>query len=322
MAAYRKSNKKNTRRKKTQFKKGHKCTSTVKEPYTDNSSSASVSVLQRPTSTEFADALSAQSTSKCDVNVLPTKLRPVKIEDENDNDNDFEISEESEENIIINLNKLSKMISAFLPHECQRASPSVKVVKRLGLCITVEVFCRNCSFISDAVDLFTTVPSSRGPDAGSLNVCLLIPVLKSKVGINDVVQVLSCLNIKSPDRRGLQRRFNRLSDMMVDVNKQRMIDNQTYVKHILQLAREENLVDVETDSSYNNRPQPGCEAATQTFCPLVEQCTTKKLTINIETANVNCPSKNCEHNVDTCKRNYSTGESMASTESKFVKKTP
>jgi hypothetical protein len=58
----------------------------------------------------------------------------------------------------------------------------------------------------------------------------------------------------APDRRGLQRRFNRLSDMMVDVNKQRMIDNQTYVKHILQLAGEENLVDVETDSSYNNRP--------------------------------------------------------------------
>jgi hypothetical protein len=49
--------------------------------------------------------------------------------------------------------------------------------------------------------------------------------------------------------------------------------DQTYVKHILQLAGEENLVDVETDSSYNNRPQPGCEAATQTFCPLVEQCT-------------------------------------------------
>jgi hypothetical protein len=48
-----------------------------------------------------------------------------------------------------------------------------------------------------------------------------------------------------------------------------MIDNQTYVKHILQLAGEENLVDVETDSSYNNRPQPGCEAATQTFCPNV-----------------------------------------------------
>jgi hypothetical protein len=37
-----------------------------------------------------------------------------------------------------------------------------------------------------------------------------------------------------------------------------------------------------------NRPQPGCEAAIQTLCPLVEQCTTNKFTINIETANVNC----------------------------------
>ena len=227
MAAYRKSNKKNTRRKQTQFKKGHEFTSTLKESYTDNSSSSSVSVLKRPSSQEYVDALSAQSN--CDVNVLPTKLRPVKIEVENEND--FEMSEESEENIIINLNKLSDLISAFLPHKCLSASPSVKMVRRLGLCITVEVFCRNCNFISDEVDLFTTVPSSRGPDAGSLNVCLLIPVLKSKVGISDVVQVLSCLNIKSPDRRGLQRRFNRYSDMMVDVNKQQMIDNQTYVKH-------------------------------------------------------------------------------------------
>jgi hypothetical protein len=49
-----------------------------------------------------------------------------------------------------------------------------------------------------------------------------------------------------------------------------------------------------------------CEAATQTCCPLVEQCTTKKLAINIETANINCPSKNCEHNAHACKRNYST----------------
>ena len=44
--------------------------------------------------------------------------------------------------------------------------------------------------------------------------------------------------------------------MMVDVNKQQMIDNQSYVKHILiNVAGEDNLVDVETDYSYN-RPQP------------------------------------------------------------------
>ena len=91
---------------------------------------------------------------------------------------------------------------------------------------------------------------------------------------------------------------------MVDVNKQRMIDNQAYVIHILQLAGEEHFEDVETDSSYNNRPM---------------QYSTKKITINIETANLNCRSKNCEHNANKCKRKYSTGENMASTESNVKK---
>jgi len=60
-------------------------------------------------------------------------------------------------------------------------------------------------------------PHLKSPDAGSLNVCLLIPVLKLKVGRSDDVQILNCLNIKSPDRRELHRMHNRLSDMMVDV---------------------------------------------------------------------------------------------------------
>jgi hypothetical protein len=81
MAAYRKSNKKNTHRKKTQFKNGHQFISTLKESYTEYYSSSSVLVVQRPSSEEFADALSPQSTCKYDVDILPTKLRPVKIED-------------------------------------------------------------------------------------------------------------------------------------------------------------------------------------------------------------------------------------------------
>ena len=51
---------------------GHKFTSTLKESYMDNSSSSSVSFLQRDrtSSEEFVDALAAQ----CDGDVLPTKL--------------------------------------------------------------------------------------------------------------------------------------------------------------------------------------------------------------------------------------------------------
>jgi hypothetical protein len=127
-------------------------------------------------------------------------------------------------------------------------------------------------------------------------VFLIIPVVKSKVGISDVVPILSCLNIKSPNRRGLQRRFIRLSDMMVDVNKQ-MIDNHSYVKHILQRGWGRQ------SSWCRNRlflqQTTACEAATQTFCPLVEQCTTKKIAINTV-------CRKTEHNAHACKRNYST----------------
>ena len=83
MAAYRKSSNKNTRRKKTQFKKGHKFTSTLKESYTDNSSSSSVSVLQGLSS---QDLLMLYLHSLQVSVILPTKLRPVKIKDENEND--------------------------------------------------------------------------------------------------------------------------------------------------------------------------------------------------------------------------------------------
>jgi hypothetical protein len=51
-----------------------------------------------------------QSTSKCGVDVLPTKLRPVKIE----NENDFEIFEESKENIIINLSILLELLNTLV----------------------------------------------------------------------------------------------------------------------------------------------------------------------------------------------------------------
>ena len=319
MESKRKSNKKNLARKKTQFKKGQTSHLTSGTTYEKSTIDDTVTLVKRPNQEEFYDAVNAQSSDlEC---LLPSKLRPEKCIND-DIVSDFTPSEESEENVIVNLHKMSNLITAFQPHSCENAFPELKIEKRQGLCITVQVSCRNCSFVSNSIELFTTVKSTEtpGPDPGALNTSLLIPVLKSKVGINDVLHMLTCLNIKTPDRRGLQRKFNRLSDLMVDINKKQLCENQSYVKHVLEMAGRDNLVDVEVDSSYNNRPQPGCEAATQTFCPIVEQCTTKKLPLNIETANVNCPSKSCAHNTTSCKKNYSADDTISSTESKFVKK--
>ena len=51
------------------------------------------------------------------------------------------------------------------------------------------------------------------------------------------------------------------------------------------MAGEEPLVNVETDTAYNNRPQAGFEAATQSFCPVISQDMRKKLVVSMETAN-------------------------------------
>ena len=50
------------------------------------------------------------------------------------------------------------------------------------------------------------------------------------------------------------------------------------------MAGEEPLVNVETDTAYNNRPQAGFEAATQSFCPVISQDTRKKLVVSNERA--------------------------------------
>lgn len=47
-----------------------------------------------------------------------------------------------------------------------------------------------------------------------------------------------------------------------------MKENQQYVNNLLD---HDNFIDVETDTSYNNRPQAGGESAAQSFTPLVNQ---------------------------------------------------
>ena len=147
-----KSNKKNQRRKKTQFKSGHKI---FPVSYSSDSGNSSGTVIKRPNCQEFKDALSAQmSHSQTGDATLPTKLRPEKHDDKNI-DSLFLQSEVSEENIIVNVNELANLITVFLPHTCENACPTIKIAKRQGLCVTIQVTCKNCPFKSGLVDLFT-----------------------------------------------------------------------------------------------------------------------------------------------------------------------
>ena len=74
----------------------------------------------------------------------------------------------------------------------------------------------------------------RGPDAGCYNTMMLVPVLKSRIGIK--VMTLACLNIQSPDKRGLQRKVNTVMDEAEDMSKKQLVQNQQYVRRIQTFA--------------------------------------------------------------------------------------
>ena len=161
--------------------------------------------------------------------------------------------------------------------------------------------------------------STRGSDAGCVNTIMLIPFLKSRVGLNDLQMFLSCVNIRAINLRGLQRKFHQLTDKIENLNKKQMLLNQQYVKRIQTFAGLSNESGVGFDVSYNSRPQQSCERATQSFVPLVERTTKRHLPIAIETANKLCTKQKCQHNTNSCKRNNNPHVSNKSTEPNLLK---
>ena len=85
-----------------------------------------------------------------------------------------------------------------------------------------------------------TVSQQRGPPAGALNSMLVLSVLKSKIGLDDATNVLTCLNIKPPSKSTLQKKLNSMADSVVDLNEKQMADNQRYVARVLEMAGAES----------------------------------------------------------------------------------
>ena len=325
MSSRRSSYRHNAKKRANQFKKGN----TVNSNAPSNLSEASNIVPQdisityparitvRPSEEEYEDAMKIvveDETVNSEL-LCPTRLRPaIKSKSQLTSNEDS-----SEENVVVNFHKLSSLVAGFL-HKCARPCPEVRIEKRKGLCITAKTYCKFCKFQSEPIDLFTSILKRRGPTAGSLNDALAIPVLKSKMGVSDITYLFSCLNIQPPAPSGLHKIVCKASDKMIELNQASMNKNQEYVKKVLEMSGREAEVNVETDLSFNNRPQSGYEAATQSFCPMVEQDTSKKLVLSLATANKLCAKRNCNHgnNNNNCRKNFGTAESIASSESKLV----
>ncbi|MEW8543120.1 MAG: hypothetical protein AB2693_06255 [Candidatus Thiodiazotropha sp.] len=334
--ARKRSNIRNKGRRVSYFKAGHPSLFRRSSAQVTSSGSNTINeqnvltTASRIKSFELPDVLSVASRECEEPGVLAYRLRPEKGDSYSQclDNNDVTCDKKStceyseNENIIVNVKQLEKLFCAFAPHSCEASesdSVSIHIVERQGLCVSVVAKCNKCGFNTPKTGLFTKMKAQRGPDAGCINTMMLMPVLKSRVGINDLNMTLACLNIRSPDKRGLQRKLNTVTDKVEDMNKEQMIQNQQYVRRIQTLAGLPNESDVEFDVSYTSRPQQGCERATQCFAPVIEQTTTRHLPISIKTANKLCTKQTCNHNTNSCKRNYNPTESIQSAEPKLLK---
>ncbi|XP_053379978.1 uncharacterized protein LOC123528007 [Mercenaria mercenaria] len=186
---------------------------------------------------------------------LQYRLRP-KPEKDNDNNRNKVV-----ENVIINISNLQELVKSLNGHICDQPHLETQITDRTGLFITLSVNCHHCHCSSGEINMSEKVKKSRGPPAGALNEMLLLPVLKSRMGLSDVLLVLSCLNIKTPNRNTLQSKLNVLSDTATQINKKQMTTNQRYLARIISLAGKEKSVDTQYDTSFSSRPQAGSEKA-------------------------------------------------------------
>ena len=315
-----KSCSKSDKKKATQFKKGAFVQSPVnvkcdrKLPDTQGRDTEPTR-RERPTVSEVAEALAL-----CDnpPETLLQSLRPAETEtDENtlvqidDTTVNIDCSGDNE-NIIVNMGKVSDLITHVHTAACTSKSPNVETVisQRIGLCVFVQVHCRSCRYKSPEFPMSATLKPPTGPEGGALNTQLAIPVMKSKVGSADVLNVLTCLNIKNPSFTTMQRKLNKLSDIAKEDNEKQMKKSQKHIAKVKTLAGQKAETNVQFDVAFTCRPQGGSEKAAQSFGELIDQDT--GLPIDASYANKHCRIKGCKH--ENCYKNYRSDASIAASE--------
>jgi hypothetical protein len=222
--------------------------------------------------------------------------------------------ENQSENVIVSLDILPDLITSCSGHFPCKHRLSSAVESRKGLCVRLCMFCDVCKFRGDPVQMTPDIktPGKRGPPANELNERMSIACLKTKAGPSDINFFLASLNIRPPGKNLAYRKLNKHSDVMVEMNRASMMDNQKIAKQ--QSGSQD--VDLETDTAYNNRLQSGYEAGTQAFAPAIDRTT--GLVLNCETANKLCRRKQCSHS--KCYQTHAQSASIASCEAKLAER--
>jgi hypothetical protein len=156
----------------------------------------------------------------------------------------------------------------------------------------------------------------KGPEAGDLSERLVLPMFEMKIGPADIAFVLASLDVKPPNESVLYKKLNRTGEAVIEAIKEAMKKNQVLCHQNMVQRGQRPEVIVETDATFNNRPQSGFEAATQSFAAMIDNH--RGLVLHCETGNKICLKRDCTHK--DCEKNYPSEESISSAEMTLVKR--
>jgi len=193
---------------------------------------------------------------------------------------------------------IEAMEEHFPPPECQgRLIWDIRGEVKRGLCWRERLKCTCGNYTSKRHNLYNTVdiPNQTGPKIASANVGVNIGLMNTMSGTTALRNVLLAANIPAPSVSGMQKRSNKVADMITNLNKEDMAKQRRHIRDINETRGLERSAPIrsEGDGRYNNplgsgRGHTPFQPATQATYTLIENVTKKKKIIGLHVANKLC----------------------------------
>lgn len=165
-----------------------------------------------------------------------------------------------------------------------------------GVCWKETLKCRYCNFRSGQNNLYEEMQTdSRGPKTAKPNISLWVALMDNPIMGTSLQEIFLALNCPAPSYTGLQRNGGKVGPRMVEMVKEDLRRERTYLKDTLENCGYPRLtpIPVEGDGRYNNplywsRDRNPFQPATQSTYTISENVTSDKKIIGVTAKNKLC----------------------------------
>lgn len=194
-----------------------------------------------------------------------------------------------------------------------------------GMCRSMALKCTTCHFTSKRHKLYHEVETkSQGRKAGAPNKAVQVVLSRQGVGPSALTDIVHSMHMPAPSLSGLYKAGHKVSEEIVEENEKDMKDKIEQVKELNEkLGRPKNVIDAQSDGTYNNRLNSGVgkapgQPATQATYLTAEDVSSRKFIIHIGTHNKLCRScPDGQHGGPSCTQTWPEDEPIGN-EGQFI----